>query len=94
MEIKETWRFGYEPFSTECIALLRETAREMCMPFREMKSQAGHDAYSIAKVVPTCMIFTPCRDGLSHNVREDVAPSQAVPGANLLLNAVVRRANR
>jgi N-carbamoyl-L-amino-acid hydrolase len=59
-----------------------------------MLSQAGHDAYAVAGLTPTAMIFTPCRNGISHNTNEDIELSRTLPGANLLLNAVLRRANR
>jgi hypothetical protein len=42
-----------------------------------MLSQAGHDAYAVADLTPTAMIFTPCRDGISHNTNEDRACAHA-----------------
>ena len=63
------------------------------LPHREMRSQAGHDAYAVATMAPTAMIFTPCHEGISHNVNEAIE-ARSVPGANLLLNAAVARANR
>jgi N-carbamoyl-L-amino-acid hydrolase len=59
-----------------------------------MLSQAGHDADAVAELIPTAMIFTPCRDGISHNTNEDIERRRTLPGANLLLNAALRRANR
>jgi N-carbamoyl-L-amino-acid hydrolase len=59
-----------------------------------MRSQAGHDAYAVATLAPTAMIFTPCHDGISHNVNENIELARSLPGANLLLNAAVARANR
>jgi N-carbamoyl-L-amino-acid hydrolase len=59
-----------------------------------MRSQAGHDAYAMAALTPTAMIFTPCADGISHNVHEAIELARSLPGANLLLNAAVARANR
>jgi N-carbamoyl-L-amino-acid hydrolase len=64
------------------------------MPYREMRSQAGHDAYAVATMAPTAMIFTPCHEGISHNVNENIELARSIPGANLLLNAAVARANR
>ena len=66
----------------------------MGLPYREIDSQAGHDAYSIARVAPVAMIFTPCRGGITHNVNEEIDLATTVPGVNLLLNAVLRRAIR
>jgi N-carbamoyl-L-amino-acid hydrolase len=62
--------------------------------FEAMRSQAGHDAYAVATMAPTAMIFTPCHEGISHNVNEAIELTRSVPGANLLLNAAVARANR
>ncbi len=93
-EIVRSWSFGDEAFAAECVAVLREAAEDLGIRYRLMKSQAGHDAYSIAKIAPTAMIFTPCVDGISHNVREDIEAARTLPGVNLLLNAVYRHANR
>ena len=40
------------------------------------------------------MIFTPCCGGITRNVHEEFDLAKTVPGINLLLNAVARRANR
>jgi N-carbamoyl-L-amino-acid hydrolase len=40
------------------------------------------------------MIFTPCRDGLSHNEAESIEPDQAEAGCQVLLEVVLARANR
>jgi N-carbamoyl-L-amino-acid hydrolase len=40
------------------------------------------------------MIFTPCKDGLSHNEAESIEPGEAEAGAQVLLQAVLARANR
>ena len=94
IEVAEGWSWGTELFAPECIELLRNTARELGLPYREMRSQAGHDAYAVATMAPTAMIFTPCFEGISHNVNENIELARSVPGANLLLNAAVARANR
>ena len=94
IEVAEGWSWGTELFAPECIELLKSTARELGLPYREMRSQAGHDAYAVATMAPTAMIFTPCFEGISHNVNEAIELTRSVPGANLLLNAAVARANR
>lgn len=40
------------------------------------------------------MIFSPCRGGITHDVHEEIDLAKTLPGVNLLLNALVRRANR
>jgi len=94
IDVAEGWSWGTELFAADCIELLRTTARELGLPYREMRSQAGHDAYAVATMAPTAMIFTPCHEGISHNVNEAIELARSVPGANLLLNAAVARANR
>ncbi|WP_428686041.1 Zn-dependent hydrolase [Reyranella sp.] len=94
IEVAEGWSWGSELFAPECIELLKSTAKELGLPYREMRSQAGHDAYAVATLAPTAMIFTPCFEGISHNVNEAIELTRSVPGANLLLNAAVTRANR
>jgi N-carbamoyl-L-amino-acid hydrolase len=39
------------------------------------------------------MVFVPCVDGISHNEIEDAAPEWIEAGANVLLNAMLERAN-
>ena len=94
IDVAEGWSWGSELFAPECIDLLRTTAQELGLQYREMRSQAGHDAYAVATMAPTAMIFTPCFEGISHNVKENIELTRSVPGANLLLNAAVARANR
>jgi N-carbamoyl-L-amino-acid hydrolase len=94
IDVQQGWSWGSELFAPECIELLRTTAKELGLPYREMRSQAGHDAYAVATMAPTAMIFTPCFEGISHNVKENIELLRSVPGANLLLNAAVARANR
>jgi N-carbamoyl-L-amino-acid hydrolase len=94
IEVAEGWSWGTDLFAPEIIDLLRTTAGELGLSYREMRSQAGHDAYAVATMAPTAMIFTPCIDGISHNVNETIELARSLPGANLLLNAAVARANR
>jgi len=94
IDVAQGWSWGSELFAADCIELLKSTARELGLPYREMRSQAGHDAYAVATMAPTAMIFTPCFEGISHNVKENIELTRSVPGANLLLNAAVARANR
>ncbi|HEX6209587.1 MAG TPA: Zn-dependent hydrolase, partial [Methylomirabilota bacterium] len=93
MRIAGEWQFGSEQFDPGCIRLIREAAEQLGVPHRDMLSQAGHDAYYISRIAPTAMIFTPCRDGVSHNEGEHAELDYTVPGVNVLLHAVLARAN-
>ena len=94
IEVAEGWSWGADLFAPEIIELLKTTAGDLGLAYREMRSQAGHDAYAVATLAPTAMIFTPCFKGISHNVNEAIELTRSLPGANLLLNAAVARANR
>jgi N-carbamoyl-L-amino-acid hydrolase len=60
----------------------------------DLPSQAGHDAYFLARHFPTAMIFTPCKDGITHNNGELATAAMMEPGLNVLLHAVLARADR
>jgi N-carbamoyl-L-amino-acid hydrolase len=93
-ELLEEWTFGGVTFSEELVRLLAAVAEELGVAFEPMISEAGHDAYSISTVAPAVMIFTPCKDGISHSRDEAIDPKRTADGVNLLLNAVAERANR
>jgi N-carbamoyl-L-amino-acid hydrolase len=56
-------------------------------------SGAGHDSCYIARVAPTAMVFVPCEDGISHNEVENATPGDIAAGCNVLLQAMLARAN-
>jgi N-carbamoyl-L-amino-acid hydrolase len=86
--------FYYQPvaFDAHCVAAVRRAAQHFGYTHRDIVSGAGHDACYIARVAPTSMIFTPCVDGISHNEAEDIKPDWAVSGANVLMHAVLEKA--
>ncbi len=55
-------------------------------PVRELFSGAGHDALSLQHVGPVGMIFVRCKDGISHNPAEYVAPDDIVTAAEVLVS--------
>lgn len=92
--IAERWGFGGLVFDRDLIALLREAAADLGHATLDLQSEAGHDAYNMTSVCPAAMIFTPCKDGISHNEKEDMTLDDALPAANVLLRAVLARASR
>lgn len=94
IEVGESWGFGGLEFDAGLIARVRDAAAELGHATLDLRSEAGHDAYHMTKVCPTAMIFTPCKDGISHNEAEDMSLDQAIPGANVLLRAVLAQADR
>lgn len=93
-EIASTWTFGDEAFDPACADLVRQAADSLKVSRMDMKSQAGHDAYCLSRVAPTALLFSPCIDGISHNEAEDVPRGPTLDAANVLLHAVLARADR
>jgi N-carbamoyl-L-amino-acid hydrolase len=93
-ELRELFRIPAQPFDPDCVDLVRQAAARLGYPAREIVSGAGHDAIYVARRIPTAMIFTPCKDGLSHNEAESILPEEAEAGCQVLLEAVLARASR
>lgn len=86
--------FQYAPiaFDADCVAQVSGAATELNYSQRPIISGAGHDACYLNRVAPTAMIFVPCVDGLSHNEAEHIHPHWAEAGTNVLLLAVLGKA--
>jgi len=79
-------------FAPELITLIRNTAGGLGYSNIDMLSGAGHDAMNVAHIVPTAMLFVPCKDGLSHNEAESATPDDLAAGAHTLLHVLLARA--
>ncbi len=55
---------------------------------RRMPSGAGHDAMYMASLIPSAMIFVPCKDGVSHNPDESIDWERVRPGYETLRRVV------
>ncbi len=71
---------------------MRRAAQHFGYSHRDIVSGAGHDACYLARVAPTSMVFTPCVDGVSHNESEDIKQEWSTAGANVLMHAVLEKA--
>jgi N-carbamoyl-L-amino-acid hydrolase len=92
--IERVFKNPMQPFDPACIDLVRQAAARLGYKTREIVSGAGHDAVYVARKIPAAMIFTPCKDGLSHNEAESIEPKEAEAGCQVLFEAVLARANR
>lgn len=92
--IEDEWHWGGNIFDANLVASIRNHAQRLGCNHRDLQSQAGHDAYFLARHCPTAMIFTPCKDGFTHNNEEFCTPESFRAGLNVLLHAVVERADR
>jgi len=93
VEVKEFWYFPPTPFHPDLVAAMRQASAAQGYPHQDIISGAGHDAVYMARVAPSAMIFVPCVGGISHKVSQDAKPQDLAARANVLLNAVLERAN-
>jgi N-carbamoyl-L-amino-acid hydrolase len=84
-----TWNSPPVAFDATLVDCVRRAAEGAGLSHRDIVSGAGHDAAYTARVVPTTMIFCPCKDGVSHNEEESITSGEATAGAQVLLRAVL-----
>ncbi|WP_439815744.1 Zn-dependent hydrolase [Zavarzinia sp. CC-PAN008] len=87
------WESPALHFDADCVGAVRRAAEAGGHAFMEVVSGAGHDAVYMSKVAPTAMIFIPCEKGISHNELESATPEDCAAGCDVLLRAMVERAN-
>lgn len=83
------WHSPAVPFHADAIACVRAAATKLGLTTQDIFSGAGHDAAYVAKLCPTAMIFTPCKDGVSHNEAEDITFKAAADGGQVLLESIL-----
>ncbi|MEH6546384.1 MAG: Zn-dependent hydrolase [Sneathiella sp.] len=93
MEFEEIWYSPPVEFDEACVNAVRNGADAAGYGNMDIISGAGHDACYISRVAPTGMIFVPCENGISHNEEEEATPEDLAAGCNVLLHAIVERAN-
>jgi N-carbamoyl-L-amino-acid hydrolase len=93
IDFKEIWYSPPVKFASECVAAVKQAAEDLGFSNREIVSGAGHDSVYLSRVAPTAMVFVPCKDGISHNEIEDAKPDELAAGCDVLLRAIVERAN-
>lgn len=79
-------------FDPELVGALEASAVALRLRHMRIASGALHDASNIARMVPTAMVFVPCRDGISHNVAEYAEPADLAAGASVLLHGLIATA--
>jgi N-carbamoyl-L-amino-acid hydrolase len=93
LDFKEIWYSPPVKFAGECVGAVKKAAEELGFSNREIISGAGHDSVYLSRVAPTGMIFVPCKDGISHNEIEDAKRDDLAAGCDVLLRAIIERAN-
>jgi N-carbamoyl-L-amino-acid hydrolase len=93
VDFKEIWYSPPVKFAPECVAAVAQASKDMGFDSRPIISGAGHDSVYLSRVAPTAMVFVPCKDGISHNEIEDAKKEDLAAGCDVLLRAMVERAN-
>ena len=68
---------------------LEAICRNQGISWQRMPSGAGHDAMHMAALIPTTMIFVPCRQGISHN-KAEFASMEAISKGILVLAELLK----
>ncbi|MDX1738888.1 MAG: Zn-dependent hydrolase [Alphaproteobacteria bacterium] len=93
MDFEQIWYYAPIKFEESCVQAVRDGVELGGYSNRDMVSGAGHDACYLSKVTPTGMIFIPCVDGISHNEVEDATPEWCEAGGQVLLQAMIAKAD-
>jgi N-carbamoyl-L-amino-acid hydrolase len=81
-------------FDPTVVGLVEAVAVDLGLSTLRLPSGAGHDAQMLARVCPSAMIFTPSRDGISHNPSEYTEPADIEAGTNVLARVLLHLAGR
>jgi N-carbamoyl-L-amino-acid hydrolase len=93
IESRSLARFDPVDFEPRIIDLVADTAKELGHSVHRLPAGAGHDAQMLARVCPAGMVFTPSRDGISHNPAEHTDPDDLDAGADVLLHVLLALAD-
>ena len=88
--VTERQRVTPTPLDETVLDALGDAAGASGEPWRRMVSGAAHDTMCIAPVVPSAMVFIPCRGGVSHSPAEYASPADAAVAVEVVLNAALR----
>ena len=84
--------FPPSEFAPDLVDSVREGSKKFGYSHRDIVSGAAHDAVYMARIAPTAMVFVPCEGGISHNEIENARAEDIAAGCNVLLQAVLSRA--
>ena len=90
--LKEVVYFPPSEFAPDLVDSVREGSKKFGYSHRDIVSGAAHDAVYMARIAPTAMVFVPCEGGISHNEIENARAEDIAAGCNVLLQAVLSRA--
>ena len=77
-------------FDASLAAMIEDSAKAAALPSMRMRTVAGHDAVTLARFMPSALMFVPSTDGISHNEAEYTRPEDLVAGADVLAGVLAR----
>jgi N-carbamoyl-L-amino-acid hydrolase len=78
-------------YDEQLVNYVQEAVDELGYSNQRINSGAGHDAQFVSYMIPTTMIFVPSKDGHSHCEEEFTSTKQCTQGADVLLNAILKK---
>lgn len=93
-DLEQIFYYAPVPFDEGCVNAVRNAAEACGFAHQDIVAGAGHDACYMSQVAPTSMVFVPCIDGISHNEVEDAKPEWITAGCDVLINAMLEKANQ
>jgi allantoate deiminase len=88
ISIDSTYRIPASPMDPALVDTVERAAAAERTRHVRMASGAGHDAMTMARHVPSAMIFVPSRGGISHNPDEYTSPEHCDVGTRVLARAM------
>ena len=90
--MRRGWGYPETRFDPVLLGRLESAAARRGLASLRLPTPIGHDAIHLGRVLPAAMIFTPCKDGLSHNEAESITQEWASAGLLVLADAVIETA--
>ncbi len=82
------------PLDEKIKKLIEKEAKKLKIDTIRLPSGAGHDAMNLTEISTyTGMMFIPCKDGISHNIKEEIDFKDAYKATEILKNSLLTLAN-
>lgn len=100
IELEEVARIGYSNptppsiMDSKNIENMMEICNELGYTHTIINNGTGHDAMIMTDFAPTNLIYVPSKDGISHDPKEWTDYKYLKKGADLLLNLIIKNANK
>jgi len=94
VNVKTAFRRPAARMNPDLRSLIAEVCEAQGCSYAPILGYAGHDAQILSRITPSAMIFLPSKDGISHNPREYTDWEDIVRGGNILLQTVLRLAEK